>query len=228
MVVKRAMAERKHRHSQFLELARCPHCQTAVPTLASKAEFSTLDHTGRLRRHWRAYVCKSCGGAVLAGALAVQIAPGEIRELEIAELYPVHTAVDETVPSRARDFLTQARESIHAPDGAVMLAASAVDAMLKTKNFKSGSLYSRIDKAVQNGTITKDMGRWAHQVRLDANDPRHADEEAPPHTPASARLAVEFAEALAEFMFVLPARVTRGVAESAPSAGKDAKKSDQK
>lgn len=111
-----------------------------------------------------------------------------------------------------------------------MVASSAVDAMLKAKGYKDKekSLYSRIDKAAENGTITKDMAKWAHQVRLDANPPRHADEEVPPHTTESARLAVEFAEALAEFMFVLPARVTRGVAESAEKALRSVEQSAEK
>jgi hypothetical protein len=91
-----------------------------------------------------------------------------------------------------------------------MLAASAVDAMLKAKGYKNGSLYSRIDKAAEDHAITQEMSQWAHEVRLDANDERHADESADIASPEDAKRAVEFAEALGDFMFVLPARVTRG------------------
>ena len=59
-----------------------------------------------------------------------------------------------------------------------MLAASAVDAMLKVKGYKDGSLYQRIKDAAAGHIITADMATWAHQVRLDANDQRHADESA--------------------------------------------------
>ena len=59
-----------------------------------------------------------------------------------------------------------------------MLSASSVDAMLKVKGYKDGSLYQRIKDAAAGHIITEDMATWAHQVRLDANDERHADESA--------------------------------------------------
>lgn len=92
-----------------------------------------------------------------------------------------------------------------------MLAASAVDAMLKAKGLERGTLNARIDEAATRGIITSEMARWAHQVRLDANDPRHADEKAPPHDQASAQRVVDFALALADVLFVMPSRVTRGI-----------------
>jgi hypothetical protein len=55
-----------------------------------------------------------------------------------------------------------------------MLAASAVDAMLKHKNYTVGSLKDRIDKAAKDHLITSEMAAWAHEIRLDANDERHA------------------------------------------------------
>ena len=60
-----------------------------------------------------------------------------------------------------------------------MLAASAVDSMLKAKNLTSGGLYARIDEAAKAHLITAEMAQWAHDVRLDANDQRHADDSAP-------------------------------------------------
>jgi hypothetical protein len=55
------------------------------------------------------------------------------------------------------------------------------------------------------------MGKWAHQVRLEANDVRHADPANPHLTADQAKQAVEFAAALGEFLLVLSARVTRGL-----------------
>jgi len=118
--------------------------------------------------------------------------------------------VDADLPEKARAYLAQAINSLHAPAGAVMLAASAVDAMLKDKGLVDGTLYARIDKAAADGTITGDMRDWAHEVRLDANDQRHADKDAALPTSEDAERAVEFASALGTFMFVLPARVRRG------------------
>ena len=95
-----------------------------------------------------------------------------------------------------------------------MLAASAVDAMLKAKGLKEGSLYSRIDTAAKDHLITSEMARWAHEVRLDANDQRHADEAMPLPQQADAKRAVDFALALAQLMFVIPARVQRGIEDA--------------
>ena len=91
-----------------------------------------------------------------------------------------------------------------------MLAASAVDAMLKFLEYKEGSLYARIRKAAEDHLITDEMQAWAHDVRLDANDLRHADENAGLPQEEDAKRVLDFAMALAEFLFVLPSRVRRG------------------
>ena len=106
-----------------------------------------------------------------------------------------------------------------------MLAASAVDAMLKAKGYKTDSLYKRIQQAASDHLITEEMAKWAHQVRLDANDQRHADEAVPLPTSTDARKSVDFAKALAIFMFVLPSRVQRGLTESAQQSEKPKPKS---
>jgi hypothetical protein len=97
-----------------------------------------------------------------------------------------------------------------------MLAASAVDAMLKSKDLSKGTLYERIQEAASKHLITPDMAQWAHDVRLDANDQRHADQQAPLPDLAQAQKCVDFAMALGQLMFALPARVKRGI-ESAKS-----------
>ena len=58
--------------------------------------------------------------------------------------------------------------------------------------------------------------RSSDQVRLDANDQRHADEAAPLPTQQDAARSLGFALALADVLCVIPARVTRGIEESKP------------
>ncbi len=99
-----------------------------------------------------------------------------------------------------------------------MLCASAVDAMLKAKGYTSGNLYGRINKAADDHLITEGMKEWAHEVRLDANDQRHADEAAALPTTAAAQRSIEFAQALGQFLFVLPAQVARGRAATQATA----------
>jgi hypothetical protein len=128
----------------------------------------------------------------------------------LEEIYPQTSSLSDDIPPKAAAFLAQATESLHAPSGAVMLCASSVDAMLKEKGLKKGNLYSRIEEAARSGLITKEMAAWAHEVRLDANDERHADDNAGLPNEEDAKKCIDFVRALADFMFVLPARVERG------------------
>ena len=120
----------------------------------------------------------------------------------------------DTLPEKVKAYLQQAIDSTFAPSGSVMLCASAVDAMLKQKDYLEGTLYSRINKAADKGLLTKEMATWAHQVRLDANDERHSDTESTLPTVDEAKKAIEFTKTLAGFLFILSAKVTRGIAES--------------
>jgi hypothetical protein len=129
----------------------------------------------------------------------------------VEAVYPKFESVDLEIPERPRAYILQASESMHAPAGAIMLAASSVDSMLKAKGFCEGSLYSRIDKAAAEHVITSDMASWAHAVRLDANDQRHTDETSALPTMTDAQRVLDFAITLAQIMFVLPARVARGL-----------------
>ncbi len=189
-----------------LDMKRCPHCNVDMPTLSFCAQLDTIDYTKTNRRVWGFYRCNRCGGIVMAAALD--------WNRETIEIYPSGTDIDVVIPERARSYLDQAVNSLSSPAGAVMLAASAVDAMLKAKNLKEGSLFLRIDQAASENLITSDMATWAHQVRLDANDQRHSDDQMPLPDANDAKRCVDFALALAQFMFVLPARVNRGIAET--------------
>ena len=190
--------------TQQLILNRCPHCRVDSPNLTVVAAFDTKDYS-RHTQHWYCYGCAKCGGVVTV--------TGEPNDY-ITEMYPSEIIVSEIIPKRAASFLDQAINSLHAPSGAIMLCNSSVDAMLKDKGFKKGTLYHRIEEAIKAHLITKEMGRWAHEVRLDSNDERHADDEADLPSTEDAKKAVDFTLALAEFLFVLPARVERGLKEA--------------
>lgn len=189
-----------------LALNRCPHCGVDSPSLQGVWTTSTTAHNGHYKRYWIVYACSRCGGLVTAFS---QKPNGYVEEI-----FPGTGTLDEAIPNPARSYLQQAIDSLHSPAGAVMLAASSVDAMLKSKNYKEGSLYSRIKKAADEHLITADMAKWANQVRLDANDQRHADECATLPNTDDARRSIHFVQALADFLFTLPNKVTRGLKES--------------
>ena len=144
--------------------------------------------------------------------------PGVTREEPCVWLVPTVSALSSDIPERPASYLNQAKETIASPAASIVMSASAVDSMLKSRGYKDGKLYSRIEKAETDGVLAPEMAAWAHDIRLGANDERHADDGAPMPTPDDAKRCLDFAEALAEFLFVLPARVRRGRAPAGSRA----------
>ena len=190
------------KHGTFLELERCPHCSVDRPSLKQQAAFGTSNHSRTFNRDWVMYVCLRCGGVITASS--------HRGNANIQAMYPAPLEVDEALPERAKEYLAQAIGSISAPAGAVMLAASSVDAMLKEKGLSEGSLSARIDQAAKEHLITEEMSHWAHEVRLDANDQRHSDNDSALPTSENAQKLIDFVQALGMILFVLPARIERG------------------
>jgi hypothetical protein len=155
-------------------------------------------------------MCSSCGGLVLADSYPGDTATNAV----MSNVYPGIREAAIELPQMARIFLQQAYETLHAPDAAAVMAGSAVDAMLKDKGYENGSLYDRIDKAVEDHLLTDAMGEWAHWVRLGSNRPRHADKDRPHISPDEAKQSVEFADALGQFLYVLSSKIALGVEEA--------------
>jgi len=189
--------------NQRLELKRCPHCYIANPNIKKVHEFSTSNANKTFQRTWITYVCQSCGGAIIGSRTS--------SSSSALELFPRLKAVDESIPEKAKEFLSQSLETIHAPAGSIMLSATSIDAMLKEKGYKDGSLYKRIKQAAKEHLITEGMSEWANQIRLEANDQRHADENAALPTEEDAKRIIDFAFALGEFLYVLPNRVENAI-----------------
>lgn len=193
-------------------LSRCPHCGIAHPNMVRTALTNGVvaSAIGRRGFIWNIYSCQSCGGGVLVSTDAN-------FPQTVWQIFPHQQEAHQDIPEPARKFLQQAMDTLHAPDAAAVMAGSSVDAMLKHLGLSEGSLYLRIDQAVQDHMITKAMGDWAHEIRLGSNRPRHADAENPHVSAEQAKQSVEFAEALANFLFVLTARIKRGT-EAAKNA----------
>ena len=130
-----------------LQLNRCPHCNVDRPLLGKAWDHQTNNYAQNHLRYWAIYQCNRCGGCILCAS--------NHNGGPVSEQYPSTQAMDnESIPARARSYLDQAINSLHAPAGAVTLAASAVDAMLKAQGYKDGSLYTRINQAVNDHLIT--------------------------------------------------------------------------
>ncbi|MGQ3353780.1 MAG: DUF4145 domain-containing protein [Phreatobacter sp.] len=198
-----------HRTLVGFQPRRCPHCGVASPAVSKVWQQSLGGTNRRGNRVWTAFHCASCGGVILT--VNPIDSRGNIGQ-EIESVFPQEKVAHEDIPPVARKYLQQAIDTIFAPDASAVMAGSAVDAMLKELNYTEGSVYSRVEQAWKDHKLTEGMKNWAHEVRLGANRPRHADSENPHVSPQEARQAVEFAEALGQFLFVLSAKVDRGIA----------------
>jgi hypothetical protein len=198
------------RLSEVLQaLERCPYCSKANPFFR-RVWFSGMQGVPRGDRgkesKWAAYACGSCGSVVAAkGKPGAGL--GNHEEPLVEAIFPSPPAVSDKLPALPREYLRQAFETLHAPDAAAMVAGSAVDAMLKHLGLTEGSLYKRIDDALEQGLLTKGMADWAHSVRLGSNRPRHVDKETPHVSQEDAKRSVDFAAALGDFLFVLTAQI---------------------
>jgi len=194
---------------QLNNVSRCPHCSVATPSLKRIFISSNLVQraTPGPKYGWAVFACSTCGGCIL-----VRGEPNSYNgSTYVQKMFPTPQEAHEDIPVTARTYLQQAYETLHAPDAAAVMAGSAVDAMLKEHGYIDGSVYTRINQAVEKHLLTEAMGEWAHSVRLGSNRPRHADAENPHVSPDEARQSVEFAEALGHFLFVLTARIQRGI-----------------
>lgn len=204
---------------ELLDVNRCPHCSVANPRLSRQWMNAELPRvTPGPKRAWAVWACGTCGHAVL-GMGSPNDANPHVQPVE--RLFPAPKAAHGDLPEMARAFLQQAYDTLHAPDAAAVMAASAVDAMLKALAYADGSLYARIDNAVKDGVLTKGMAQWAHSVRLESNRPRHADMDNPHVTAEEAKQSVEFTEALGSFLFVLTKRIEHGIAAAEKAGAKE-------
>jgi Domain of unknown function (DUF4145) len=179
-----------------LDLDSCPHCGRAHPTITlPNNQPHWIRFKGALGNEhmWGVYACTTCGNLVLAKAIGQAASP-------VIAVYPAPKSVAEELPDEPKRFLEEAVTCLHAPSAAILCCASAVDAMLKAKGYEKGWLKDRVNEAVAKGLLTEEMGTWAHHIRLEANDQRHADKNAKPPTREDAEQSIEFTEALGEIL----------------------------
>ena len=173
--------------------------------MEQKPGYETVDAHEKNKRVWFSYCCGVCGGVVIAEAPMISHGTASITAV-----YPRSRSVDALIPERPRKRLLDAVNALHAPTASILSSGSAIDWMLKDKNYKEGSLFSRIEEAAADHLLTEGMKEWAHAVRLETNIERHADDDYNDPTIDDAERIIEFALALAEILYVLPERARQG------------------
>lgn len=186
---------------------RCAHCSVAKP-LMTCVQKPTLHYKGDYLNYF--YFTASCSHCHHLTLFYAESSDNDVKsDMEVKTQYPHNKQADDELPERAKNFLKQAYESKHAPDGCLMLAASSIDAMLKDKGYIDGSLYKRIEDAATANFLTAEMSEWAHEIRLNANEPRHADDSFDGATTEDAEQVLQFASALSQYLYVLPSKVKK-------------------
>ena len=86
-----------------------------------------------------------------------------------------------------------------------MLYGKALEVALKSISPEAkGTLEQRIDKLVDNHTLTPAIGTWAHQIRVLRNDSTHEIEALPRPELVSLR---SFTNLVMQYVFTLPKMV---------------------
>jgi hypothetical protein len=206
-----------------VQLAICPFCYAKNPGLhlihLTDIELSLPqarllgDQVAEGACQWALYSCTSC---LLCISVCIAQAWGATGRLRTVLAFPTivssHSRLKDT-PSSARDYLLEAeRIRRDSPRSSILATATAIDHMLKHRGYKTGSLYERINAAVAAQEFPKSIGDWAHEVRLDANDIRHADEHTDPsyYSAQRADLLWRLAATISDVWFGIPAEIARG------------------
>jgi hypothetical protein len=188
-----------------LDLENCPQCQVAKPLLTQQW-FSPphLYNNDQFDGGWAVYQCSKCRRVILT------CAPG-YEEIQL--IWPKQMILPTEIPDRARKALSEAVKIIGAaPSASIIQTQRAVELMLHEKGVTVGKkivFNDKIKEAADKQIIIPAMVDWANEIRWAATDERHLNVD--DATPDDAQQCVEFALALAQNLFVLPARITRGL-----------------
>ncbi|HSX15828.1 MAG TPA: DUF4145 domain-containing protein [Candidatus Saccharimonadales bacterium] len=115
-------------------------------------------------------------------------------------------------------------------DAAVLMARSAVQAIVRNKKAKKGKLKAEIDDLVERGVLPLVMSKLAHEVRELANDSAHPEDEDYSADPQDAKDIVEFLDTMLEYVYDLPHKINQRreslgkpplVLDSAEDSGED-------
>lgn len=112
-------------------------------------------------------------------------------------------------PEKAKRHWKQAHNALQRGDydATVVMARSAVQAVVRDKKAKKGDLYSEINDLVTRSVIPNIVGKLAHEVRELANSSAHPGEEDKPIESEDAREIVEFLDILLEYAYDLPHKI---------------------
>lgn len=159
----------------------CPYCGTA------HVAFELVDESWLPRRNERWHVCarcNHCAGFVVLDMMAYadQENPPSLYYMsnpewfKIEKVYPASGAeIPAHLPEEVERLFKQGTDNVPAnPDAAGIMFRKTLEATLRDKcPAATGTLFQRIDQAVELDVLTDDLGRYAHTIRLEGNEAAH-------------------------------------------------------
>lgn len=212
-------------------LLDCPHCgahKAAFASFGYAYEKRSAKEPANDYRAAVAFACPACEKPVVTRVQSVRNEPSwpnfqerirtfvgtpveiDATNLRIAKLWPEppKPQIPEHIPEAAERALLQAERNFMFEgneEAAAAMYRRALEIALKQRFPEvDEKLVKRIEKLVADGEITRQLGDWAHQIRLIGNDAVHEVENV---ARADLMALRGFTDAVFRYVFTLPAIV---------------------
>ena len=186
--------------------ADCPHCGTksVAFSIVNEIRIGTTDWDTLTR-------CAHCGRGVLATFRGNSQEPtrwtrgGDFRNSNRLEQFPpkIDSDAPKHTPENVAKFYAQGVDNLPGNwDAAGSMFRKTLEAALKNKFPKikeKSSLYDRIQIAAEEGGLTPDLAKWAHQIRLDGRTAVHEEE---PFSKEEADRLHTFTNLVLQYLFI--------------------------
>ena len=186
----------------------CPHCgvNSLLKPVATHKEYFPQDGSNVVVSAAQCEACKSF-------ALVIGKQPSAKRPSLLVSVYPLgrpRDAVDLSVPKViAEDFAEALRcEWIKAYKACVVMCRRAIQSSAIALGAAGDKLINQIDSLFSQGTITKSLKDFAHEIRLTGNDGAHPDKDGLGDvTEGDASAIIEFTREYLHHVYVMPAKL---------------------
>jgi len=125
------------------------------------------------------------------------------------DLYPINIpSSSSSIPAEVREIYLEAMRcfSVKAWNATATMCRRAVQECIVGKGGEGKTLFEQIDNLYEKRVIQDDLKEWAHAIRILGKDGAHAD-VASNVGEEEAKFALEFTEALLNYVYVLKAKL---------------------
>lgn len=186
--------------AEKLLINKCPFCGMSQPDLRLENMFESFDNDARYQRLWGVYVCEKCGGVVTAGTYL-------LKSRKVTEIYPQSKIADQSLPSDIRQLWQTALDNLRDPEKSINCILKVIKSMLSDQDLTTGSILERLNQAEKKHLFSKELLEWAYEINCleDCDQKRKKN-----YLPSEEKNLVNFTLALAEFLYILPAKIRQG------------------